>query len=132
MTDQTEPLDLAPIKERLASATPGDWQWEGIPDLTLEDQTIEGVDRFAITAFGDGDEQSIVLGSDPLGERIGVLDGDADLIIHATADIAALVAEVERLRALIELQGYMEYDAETEVVIGDVIYVSTAPPRKIR
>ena len=56
-------LDLTPIKERLANATPG------------------GVH---------------VADTDTMG------DEDLDLIVNAPADLAALVAEVERLRQNIE------------------------------
>lgn len=93
--------DLVAIKARMLAATPGDWQWEGVPDLTLGDEVLEGVDRFMITAFGDDNEQSIVLAAEPIGSRVGVSDADADFIAHAREDIATLLDEVVRLNDLL-------------------------------
>ena len=57
-------LDLEPIKERLAAATPGPWDFHIIPP--------------EIGGMGTG--------------------ADAEFIANAPEDIAALIAEVERLR----------------------------------
>lgn len=74
-------MDLAPIKARLKAATPGGWRRGKGIGLARTD-TIYGGDRGGnVVAWGVGN------------------DGDADLIASAPADIAALVAEVERLVA---------------------------------
>lgn len=69
-------LDLQPIKARLAAATPGPWTEEA------------GLWK----AFW-GLRRRAYWHNDPLGR-----DEDADLIVNAPTDLAALVAEVERLR----------------------------------
>ena len=86
-------LDLEPIKKRLAEASPGPWSWDC--DLLRQ-----------------GEYGEPVLGSEPVydgGEMIGsttvVLRTDAALIAHAPTDLAALVAEVERLRTGIASHG---------------------------
>lgn len=72
----TGPLDLEPIKARLAAAAPGPWY------VTSED--------------GIGDERGAAIAVGPYG--VGIDEPDAALIAHAPTDIAALIAEVERLR----------------------------------
>lgn len=84
-------LDLQPIKDRLAAATPDHWRW---------DLTITGLDA-------NGDEEWLIISQDehaPDAALVGTArtKEDADLITHAPADLAALVAEVERLRGAIE------------------------------
>lgn len=74
-------LDLDPIRARLAAATPGPWYSEWVPD----------------------DDWIVVYGQ-PHGAYVCpevctlTDDADAEFIAHAPADIAALLAEVERLR----------------------------------
>lgn len=73
-----EPLDLESIKARLAAAIPGPWE---------SGRSVEGLlGIYCLSA----------------AFRLAWLDGsretDADLIANAPADIAALIAEVERLR----------------------------------
>lgn len=81
-------IDLDAIRERLEAATPGPWTTGGIFDPR-----------------GPNPKQS-VWGPTAPGMQSGVLvvdrapKADATLIAHAPADIAALLAEVERLRAL--------------------------------
>lgn len=77
MTD----LDLAPIKARLAAATPGPWTWVC--------HSTAGVSEW--TVFDAADH---ALATNRHGWR-----PDAEFIAHAPTDIAALLAEVERLRA---------------------------------
>lgn len=72
-------LDLDPIRARLAAATPGPWDHNTAAELI---QTEKG-DAIVVPAW--------------FGEDLPRWD-DAELIAHAPADIAALVAEVERLR----------------------------------
>ena len=88
----TEPLDLDPIRTRLEAASPGPWRWEDWGDPPL-----------------DHEHNAYTLASDELGLTKAICTAaeatsmwknpaDADLIAHAPSDIAALLAEVERLR----------------------------------
>lgn len=72
-------LDLDPIRERLAAATPGPWDHNTAAELI---QTEKG-DTVVVPAW--------------FGEDLPRWEG-AEFIAHAPADVAALVAEVERLR----------------------------------
>ena len=76
----SDPLDLAPIKDRLAAAAPGPWQLVG--------------DDWGDARVLDGEGNLLALG--PYGGAISAPDGR--LIAGAPTDIAALIAEVERLR----------------------------------
>ena len=81
-------LDLEPIKERLAAATPGPWRVWHDPDPSKAGTAVE-------TAWCYGDiegDTELITDYLPTG-------ADAEMIAHAPEDIAALVAEVERLRA---------------------------------
>lgn len=73
-----ESLDLAPIKARLAAATPGPWNLSG-DCMTITQTSHITRDVWTIPRSHD----------------------DMRLIAHVPTDIAALIAEVERLRALI-------------------------------
>jgi hypothetical protein len=116
-----EPLDLEPIKARLAAATPAPWVWVdygGAPEDALSIYTLEGVKRdwggrFAIEARPPEDEEGqepdeyevvyvlhyIEDEHDDMYYEIPIEDADAALSVNAPTDLAALVAEVERLRA---------------------------------
>jgi hypothetical protein len=74
-----EPLDLDPIKARLAAATPGPWAAHHIDD-----------DESIVAAAG---RVKFVCG---LGDRLE--KEDAELIAHAPTDLSAMVKEVIRLR----------------------------------
>jgi len=87
--------DVSAIRARLSKATPGLWQLDGPfwwrggdanPDCTT-----------VITA-GDNRMAVAVLPEDH--DRQPTADADADLIAHAPTDLAALLAEVERLRTI--------------------------------
>jgi len=118
----TEPLELESIKARLAAVTPGRWVWcdfGGAPEDAGEITDLQGSrrawgGRLSIEAepldddeaWGpEGREVVFVLGpveDDNDNEQvyeIPISDADAALIVNAPTDIAALVAEVERLRA---------------------------------
>lgn len=88
MTD----IDLAPIKERLAKATPGPWRVWRDPDPTKVRATA------VETAWCHGD----IEGDTELITDYLPTDADATFIANAPEDIAALVAEVERLREQVE------------------------------
>jgi hypothetical protein len=95
----TEPLDLDPIRTRLEAASPGPWRWEDWGDPPVDHE------RSAYTLASDE-----LAGSDLLPGLTKAIctaaqatsmwknPADADLIAHAPSDIAALIAEVERLR----------------------------------
>lgn len=81
-------LDLQPIKDRLAAATPGPWT----ASPNVQPRGVAAVAQVNTV---------LVLSSGPL---YGSPMQDASLIANAPTDLAALVAEVERLQAqLIEL-----------------------------
>ena len=82
-------LDLEPIKERLAAATPGPWRvWHDPDPSKVRSTAVE-------TAWCYGD----IEGDTELITDYLPTDADAEMIAHAPEDIAALVAEVEQLRA---------------------------------
>ena len=82
-------VNLAPIKERLARATPGPWRmWQDPRPGQEKKVAVE-------TAWAHGDiEGDTELITDYLPTR-----ADARFIAEAPADIEALIGEVERLRA---------------------------------
>lgn len=84
-------LDLQPIKARLASATPGPW----------ESAELQGQSRrnsfFSVAVVGRREVRADI----PCQAQPD--ECDADLVAHAPTDLAALVAEVERLRSAIAL-----------------------------
>ena len=79
-------LDLDAIKARLAAATPGPW-WSDSGDPLSTNMAVAVIGGWQVQA------------SRPfVGDRVTPAKDDADLIAHAPTDLAALVAEVERLR----------------------------------
>ena len=72
-------LDLEPIKQRLAAATPGPWHHGGLGAIN----TIKGEAVFQIAGARSSTNQWMP---------------DTLLIANAPTDLAALIAEVERLR----------------------------------
>ena len=85
-------FDLEPIKERLAAATSGPWRVWRDPDPTKVRATA------VETAWCHGD----IEGDTELITDYLPTDADATFIANAPEDIAALVAEVERLRGQVE------------------------------
>ena len=85
-------LDLEPIKERLAAATPGPWRvWHDPDPSKVRSTAVE-------TAWCYGDiegDTELITDYLPTG-------ADAEMIAHAPEDIAALISEVERLREQVE------------------------------
>lgn len=81
---------LDAIQERLADATPGPWVWLG--EAELASPTIPEPE--------DEDDYQYITNED------GQIDSsdDADLIAHAPQDLTDLLAEVERLRAALDLK----------------------------
>jgi hypothetical protein len=83
-------LDLEPIKKRLAEATPGPWA----DDCFVGDDPYDDPDA-AFVNIGDTRWSPNTIDIPSGLQR----KSDASLIAHAPADIAALVHEVESLRA---------------------------------
>lgn len=90
-----EAKELEAIRERVKAATPGPWVWE-VADATL----------LALGRAADPIYEGHVLSAHRCGACANT-DGlclwpkqpDAEVIAHAPTDIAALLAEVDRLRA---------------------------------
>ncbi|PWJ22795.1 hypothetical protein ATK17_3964 [Branchiibius hedensis] len=100
----SDELDLDAVKARLAAATPGPWEWIG--------DSFDDAEPFVCTHMTRWDEHGpdLVVAADH-GKTVLRAEGadwsamsgkhaDGDLIANAPTDIAALVAEVERLRAI--------------------------------
>jgi hypothetical protein len=87
-------LNLEPIKARLAAATPGPWEM-------MPSKNKGGLDRF-VGPPGCGFPVCEMF---VINEKWGA---DMCLIANAPADLAALVTEVERLRARLEQLEAME------------------------
>ena len=83
-------IDLDPIKERLAVATPGPWDFSVLP------QSV-GITVATIHSEHGPRETCWTVDLPPEIGGMGT-EKDAEFIAHAPEDIAALVAEVERLR----------------------------------
>ena len=87
-------LDLEPIKERLAAATPGPWDFHVLP---------QSVGITVATIHSEQGPRETCWTAD-LPPEIGGMgtEKDAEMIAHAPEDIAALISEVERLREQVE------------------------------
>jgi hypothetical protein len=88
----TEPLDLDPIRARLEAASPGPWRWEDWGDPPVDHG------RSAHTLASDELSLTKAICTAAQATSMWKNPADADLIAHAPSDIAALIAEVERLR----------------------------------
>jgi hypothetical protein len=86
-------LNLEPIKSRIAESTPGDWRWCGE----------------SLLAFTPGETHLIVS-----ADVFEVLPGNAALLAESRADLAALVAEVERLRGHVKTADALRLEAAQE------------------
>ena len=92
--ESVDPIDLKAIKARLTKATPGPWEWR-IWARRHALQRRVGPKAFHVVLETQGDAEA---------DYPCANDADRDLIQHAPADIAALIAEVERLRAEVEAE----------------------------
>lgn len=79
------PEELEAIKQRVNAATPGPWEADYDPRTDGADQIV--------------DPQGFTICFMSVPSVSVDFDGDTDFIAHARADVPALVAEVERLRA---------------------------------
>lgn len=93
-------LDLDAVKARIAKATPGPWEWSIRPKRHMLEHRFSARGFFTVL-----ETQGDVEADYPCAK-----DADRDLIEHAPTDLAALVAEVERLRA--------ELTAESTAVVA--------------
>ena len=84
-------FDLEPIKERLAAATPGPWE-----------MSYDADDKWTSITGQPYDDGGQWLVCPEVATCEGEPDADSTFIAHAPEDIAALVAEVERLREQVE------------------------------
>jgi hypothetical protein len=114
-------LDLEPIKKRLAAATPGPWKWcdgNGVPEdagqvYLYKGGELELQDPYVFDGFyslwqhieieepeGEAQEEPVISQIEYEGyiHEMTISKEDAALIAAAPTDIAALIAEVERLR----------------------------------
>jgi hypothetical protein len=91
-------LNLEPIKARLAAATPGPWEIG---------EVCEDASRRFVSGAG------LIIATPRSWEG----HYDAELISHAPSDLAALVAEVERLQALVAED--LKQTPSEETYIGD-------------
>lgn len=80
------PLDLEAIEARLRAATPGPWA------AVWLSEALKVAHRHAMPWFADDAPESYRPSK----------EADAALISHAPTDIASLLAEVRRLRALLD------------------------------
>lgn len=113
-------LDLEPIKARLAAATPGPWRFDSswIPSYRRHANWLRS-DGVAADGAAANCVLRVVDGS--------MLDKDADLIENAPADLAALVAEVERLREALknlvdcwnDYQPSLDFDGRMNDAVND-------------
>ena len=122
MNDELKQLDLDAIKGRLAKATPGPWHSESAHESRGHQPIITSFNEgdyyigddyrgpddeaaFVATTFTEEiDELGYALPldhveDDDIYDSIEQADANAAFIAHARTDIAALVAEVERLNA---------------------------------
>jgi hypothetical protein len=104
---------LQEIRERTEAATPGPWKFE-------IDDTFRKYDFIVRTAYdvpSDSPDIEVVI-RNHVGKEIGDKDylSNFEFIAHARQDIPDLVAEVERLRAVLEtlanVDNYKLYDSE--------------------
>ena len=86
-------LDLEPIKERLDEATPGPWDFYVLPQSA-------GITVATIHSEHGPRETCWTVDLPPEIGGMGT-EKDAEFIANAPEDIAALISEVERLRATV-------------------------------
>lgn len=97
------PEELDAIESRANAAAPGPWR-------APRRKHLEQVVFFA----SDDPEDVIVLAGNSPGMKLGLSPEDAAFIAHAREDVPALVAEVRRLRTILEGRTTPPTDAEIE------------------
>ena len=112
-------LDLEPIKERLAAATPGPWDADG----TEVSQHWSRPEPWLTIATNEVDCMAYCYGGRGRGvERVE----DAEFIAHAPEDIRALLAEVKRLQGELKLLRVMPPAAEQNATLIRLLKEETA------
>ena len=105
----SEPLDLDAIEARANAATPSPWQtggdlqgvWRKVAiqrGLILQSAIAQSMSRMFIKDYCE----SLTMWDAWEDEAKGREDRNAEFIAHARDDVPALIAEVRRLRALLE------------------------------
>ena len=84
-------LDLEPIKERLAAATPGPWE-----------MSYDADDKWTSITGQPYDDGGQWLVCPEVATCEGEPDADSTFIAHAPEDMRALIEEVETLRGQVE------------------------------
>lgn len=84
-------IDLAAIRARCEAATPGPWHFD--PN-SMHNFIIENDEYEAVVSIDPGME-------DDFDDSIDISEGDGNFIVAARTDIPLLLAEIERLRALV-------------------------------
>ncbi len=124
-------LDLEPIKERLAEATPGPWESQGFDNYPGDEGTpIIGTSGIGLVAYAlRHNVHSSNNRVDWYDEE--QCDKDAEFIAHAPEDIANLIKEVERLEhwkseALEVIDGIQELGHALGLPLGERVTGETA------
>lgn len=86
-------LDLDAIEARANAATEGPWHV-----VTAWTDYV----AYQVTDDGEAASMNCYGGSGAMNTGLGVIEDDAEFIAHARTDVPALVAEVRRLRNVIE------------------------------
>lgn len=115
-------IDLDPIKARLAAATPGPWT----PVETHKQSATDSF--FSVAVVGRREVRATIPSQARPDER------DAALIASAPADLAALVAEVERLREALanlldawnDYQPSLDFDGRMNDAVNDAALAAQA------
>jgi|GEM_PF-3354130 len=118
MTERLTDERLTEIRTRLGAATPGPWHWRNTQEVYLvgaQTRIVMAFERMGMQgaqpSFRDSDNLLWPAGR----ENLNAIP-DATLIAHAPADIADLLAEVERLR-----RATTTLDRTADELAGDVL-----------
>ena len=117
-TDHAAAIDLEPIKARLAAATPGPWE----PNIYSERPPIVVAMTSHLPMVGRNGFREVICEHQSIHYDSQV-EANARLIANAPTDLAALIAEVERLREALKLiLGEFDVD-KTDHYHGDPVVV---------
>ena len=98
MTDRLEE-----IRARAEAATPGPWRWRGLLAAKGSEQTYAGYPQRVFGRNTDPVDTSPALIAETFDGHSDTAPPNADFIAHAREDIPYLLAEIERLRAALEV-----------------------------
>jgi len=91
-------FDIEAVKERAAKAAPGPWTFTVDANAAADDDDGSVPDYWTWEIGSDADNESVLCGSELDDPRATVA-----FVTHARTDVPALVAEVERLRAVVQM-----------------------------